>query len=116
MLRNEKLQKALIYFCAIVPGFFAIAWIHTFGFTNYRHHLAFIGLPLGVSMGILAIGMVFLKRWAIVISIGLTILAILASFGIFFLSRHLFYVAVAVVGCIYTYSSIHYLRQEVRKT
>jgi hypothetical protein len=111
MLRNERLHKVLIYCCALVPAFLSIAWIHTFGFTDYRHHLAYIGLPLGIAMGALSVGMILLKRWAVVISVALTILSTVASIAIFFLSKQLFYLAVVVVGCIYVYSSILYLRQ-----
>lgn len=111
MFRNEKLHKVLIYCCALVPAFLSVAWIHTFGFTDYRHHLAYIGLPLGIAMGILSIGMILLKRWAVVISVALTSLTTVASIAILFLSRQLFYLAVVVVGCFFIYSSILYLRQ-----
>ncbi len=32
----------------LVPLFLGSAWIYVFGFTDYRAHLAFIGLPLGI--------------------------------------------------------------------
>jgi hypothetical protein len=115
LLHNTRFQKVLVYCCAIVPGFFAVAWTYTFGFTEYRHHLAFIGLPLGLAMAVLAIAMVLMKRWAIVISIALTAIVSVAAAGIFFISRHPFHVAVVVIGMIYTYSSILYLRQKTSK-
>jgi hypothetical protein len=59
--------------------------------------------------------MVLLNRWAIVISIALTIMATAASAAIFSISRHPFYGAVVVVGIIYSYSSILYLRQTTSK-
>ncbi|HEX9260943.1 MAG TPA: hypothetical protein VF893_00270 [Candidatus Bathyarchaeia archaeon] len=100
MLDKEKIQKALIYCCAIVPGFLAITWIITFGFTNYRQHLAYIGLPLGVAMGVLSIGMIFLKRRAVIVSIALTILTMVASIAIFYLSQSPLYPAIIIVGSI----------------
>jgi hypothetical protein len=89
MLRNERLHKVLIYCCALVPAFLSIAWIHTFGFTDYRHHLAYIGLPLGIAMGALSVGMILLKRWAVVISVALTIISTVASIAIFFFCSRL---------------------------
>ena len=110
MIVTDKIQKIAIYLCALVPGFFSAAWMYTFGFTTYRHHLAFIGLPLGIVLGILAIGMVLLKRWAIIVSLALTILVNIASIAIFFLSRSPLYPAISVIGFIYIYSTMIYLR------
>jgi hypothetical protein len=111
MLIKEKTQKGLIYCCAIVPGFLGIAWTITFGFTNYRHHLAYIGLPLGTAMGVLSIGMILLKRWAVITSIALTVFTMIAAVVIFFLSRSPIYPIIVIIGAIYIYASILYLRQ-----
>jgi hypothetical protein len=110
MLNNEHTQRGLIYCCAVVPGFFSFAWIYTFGFTNYRQHLSYIGLPLGVAMGVLSIGMILLKHWAVIISIALTGLVTTGSIIVFIISRSPYYPAIIIVGSLYIYSSLHYLR------
>jgi len=108
-MKIESIQKTLIYCCAFVPLFFAGAWIYNFGFTDYRAHLAYIGLPLGVTLFVLAIGMFVLNKFAIIISMILAVLAICSAGWIFALTYHWFYALVILLGLIYLYSSKHYL-------
>ena len=58
----KRVLKVLARVLAIVPIFLGGSWIYTFGFTSYRHHLAFIGLPLGILTLALGLGMLFLNR------------------------------------------------------
>lgn len=39
-------EKLFIRISAFVPLFFGLIWFTTFGFTDYRAHLAFVGFPL----------------------------------------------------------------------
>ena len=42
----------------LVPLFLGSTWIYMFGFTNYRVHLAFIGLPLGLVTFLVGLALV----------------------------------------------------------
>lgn len=56
----------LVRFLGLVPLFLGGAWIYTFGFTAYRQHLAFIGLPLGLvtlAIGLLMVSCPYGFRW-----------------------------------------------------
>lgn len=108
-MKNDRIPKVLIYCCALVPLHFAVGCIVTFGFTNYRAHLAYIGLPLGVAMLVLAIGMFFLKRVAIIISMALATLALCGATLIFFKTFHPFLALVILAGLTYLYYSKQYL-------
>ena len=39
---------AFFLIAGLIGTLLGSAWIRTFGFTNYRAHLAYIGLPLGL--------------------------------------------------------------------
>lgn len=108
-MKIEYIEKALIYCCAFVPLFFAGAWIYNFGFADYRPHLAYIGLPLGVAMLALAIGMFALNKIAIIVSMILAVLTLCAAVWVFSLTFHWFYALTILVGLIYLYSSKRYL-------
>lgn len=50
----------------LVPLFPGGGWIYVFGFTDYRAHLAIIGLPLGVvtfMVGVALVSSPFGVRW-----------------------------------------------------
>jgi hypothetical protein len=62
---------AVVFFLltGAVGAFLGLAWIRTFGFTNYRAHLAYVGLPLGIitllfSLVFLWFGVSILRRHA----------------------------------------------------
>ena len=115
-MSTKNIQKWLIILCALVPLFFGIAWIYTFGLTEYRSHLAHIGFPLGVFMLLVAIGMFRLNRIAIILSMFLATLSVVAAGWVFLISLHWFYAVVAVMGVFYIVSSKKYLWPAIANT
>jgi len=89
-----------------------MAWVYTFGFTTYRHHLAPIGLPLGILNIILALGIFTLNQIALKLSIFLIGVLSIISFGIFFFIFDLVYLFIAIFGISFIYSSLYYLDLE----
>ncbi len=54
-LRTNQSENLLAVFAAAfsliagtIGALLGSVWIHTFGFTGYRAHLAYLGLPLGI--------------------------------------------------------------------
>ena len=74
---RRLLFRALIRAVSVIPLFLGSAWIYTFGFTTYRHHLAVIGLPLGIFTLSLGVGLLLLKRDIVEVSIFLIFLLII---------------------------------------
>lgn len=93
--------RLIVRACALVPLFFAVAWSWTFGFTPYRNHLAFIGLPLGLCCICLAVGMLRMQRWAILLSIPLSAFVGLLAGWIAVISCHWFYWLLFLAGVSY---------------
>lgn len=109
MLNIRLISIVLIYCCALVPLFSAIVWIYTFGFTDYRSGQAYIGLPLGIAMLALAMGMFALKKIAIIISMVLSALVICALVWLFPLTIHWSYYFSILVGVTFLYFSKQHL-------
>ena len=104
---NERLSwqmpfRLTVSLCGLIPLVFGAAWTWTFGFTSYRSHLAFIGLPLGLGCIFLGIGMLLMRRWAIYLSILLSTFAALASVWVASISHHWFYWLLSLVSIMYS--------------
>ena len=103
---NERLVwpppfRLIVTACALVPLFFGAAWTWTFGFTPYRSHLVFIGRPLGLCCIGLAVGMLTMRRWAILLSIPLSAFVGLGAAWIAVISRHWLYCLLLLAGVSY---------------
>ena len=79
IVQQPRFYRLAVMLCSLVPLFLGSAWVWTFGFTNYRAHLASIGLPLGLFCVGLGLGLFFMCRWAIILSLPLAGLASLGS-------------------------------------
>ena len=112
-MENRVIQRVIIYLGALVPLFFGAVWSWNFGFTDYRHHQAWLGLPLGLLNIALAIGIFLLNRTILRISIFLVAFPSIASFGTFLFSFYPPFLFVALFGLAYIYSCWNYLEGKI---
>ena len=68
------LYRTAVTLCSLVFLFLGGAWVWTFGFTSYRAHLAFVGLPLGLACLGFGVALLCMCRWAIILSLPLAAL------------------------------------------
>ena len=101
IIQQKWLYRVAVILCALVPLSLGSAWVWTFGFTNYRQHLAFIGLPLGLFCVGLGLAMLYQCRWAIICSLPLATLASLAFAVIGGISGAWSFWIVALIGGAY---------------
>jgi hypothetical protein len=108
-LQQPWLFRTAVTLCALVPLFLGSAWVWTFGFTSYRAHRAFIGLPLGLACVAFSVALLRMRRWAIILSVPLAALASLAFAVIAAISGLWSYCAPVLVGGFYSALVIHWL-------
>ena len=99
-VRSEWLYKLSVYLCATVPLCLGLIWIYTFGFTSYRSHLRFVGIPLGFAFVALAVSMMAMRIWAVMISVVLALATTIFSFMVALLGLW-FYWSVVFLGVAY---------------
>lgn len=99
-LRAEWLYKLSVYLCATAPLCLGLMWIYTFGFTSYRIHLRWVGIPSGIAFVALAAGMMWLRTWAVMISVVLATATTIFSFMIALFGLW-FYWIVVLLGITY---------------
>ncbi|WP_125931906.1 hypothetical protein [Thiosocius teredinicola] len=106
---NRVMQKGLIVLCALVPLFFAAVWIYTFGFTEYRAHQQWIGLPASFAMVGLSVGMLLFNRIALIASLILTVCAAVLASVFFYANQHWGYAVIFIVGVSYVFACSEFL-------
>jgi len=59
--KNPVAGCAAVFFliAGLIGALLGLAWIRTFGFTDYRAHLAHIGLPLGICTLLFSIAFLY---------------------------------------------------------
>ena len=108
-IKALPIECLLVYMCAMIPASASLTWLYTFMFTNFRTNHAPVMIPVAIITGILAVGMLMLKPWAVIISIFITSIIVIFCTILLFIG-HLIAVTIILLGAIYIYYAIRLLK------
>jgi len=108
-IKALPIECLLVYMCAMLPASASLDWLYIFIFTNFRTNHASVMIPVAIIIGILAVGMLMLKSWAVIVSIFITSIVVIFCTILVFIG-HFIAVTIILLGVMYIYYAIRLLR------